>query len=104
MNDLAKEIHEHAVSRGWYDKPRNIGEMLALIHSEVSEALEEYREQKMQTYFDGEKPCGFPSELADVIIRTLDLCAHLEIDIDAEIEAKMRYNKTRPYRHGGKIA
>ncbi len=49
------------------------------------------------------KPEGIPSELADVIIRVLDACHMYEIDIDKIIAEKMDYNKTRSYKHGGKI-
>lgn len=103
--DLAAEIHVYARAKGWYDgPPRNIGEMLALIHGEISEALEAHRDGHMAIYYDGDKPCGFPVEIADAIIRALDLCAYLSIDINEVIALKMAYNKTRPYRHGGKRA
>lgn len=105
INEVAKEIHENAVARGWWDEERGFPEVLALIHSEVSEALEEYRNGHGATeiYFgDNGKPEGIPTELADVIIRVLDYCGYAGIDIDAAISQKHEYNKSRPYRHGGK--
>lgn len=48
------------------------------------------------------KPEGIPTELADVIIRVLDYCAYAGIDIENVLEVKHEYNKSRPYRHGGK--
>ena len=57
----------------------------------------------MEVYYGyDEKPEGIPIELADVIIRILDYCAYAGIDIDAAISEKHEYNKSRPYRHGGK--
>ena len=105
INELAKQIHENAVDHGWWDEERGFPEILALIHSEVSEALEEYRNghRAMEVYYGyDEKPEGIPIELADVIIRILDYCAYAGIDIDAAISEKHEYNKSRPYRHGGK--
>ena len=43
MNELAQEIHHRNKAKGFFDDEKNIGEMLALIHSEVSEALECHR-------------------------------------------------------------
>lgn len=68
--------------------------ILALIHSEVSEALEEFRKAHRIEHF-GE-------ELADVIIRVLDCTAGLGIDIDAAVRAKLEVNRTRGFKHGGK--
>ena len=123
MNELATAVHENAVAHGWWDEPRSFPEIVALCHSELSEALEEYRagHEAAQTYYackknpnmagecDGEcykcehgKPEGIPSELADCIIRILDYCGHAGIDIERAIVEKHEYNRGRPYRHGGK--
>ena len=119
INELAKEVHENAVAHGWWEKPPTLPEALCLIHAELSEALEEYREGNPLIYgtcalaaedckFSGEgidgpcKPEGIAVELADVILRTLDLMAALGVDVDAVVMAKHKYNLGREYRHGGK--
>lgn len=90
--------------KGWYDVERTFGEDIALIHSEVSEALEEFRNRRLSTVRDENgKPVGVPSELADIIIRVLDLCERLNVDIEHEIALKISYNIDRPYRHGDKL-
>lgn len=108
LNELATFIHGWAVGNGFYDpaRMRNFDGMLANIHAEVSEALEEWRNGHGYTeiyYKDGgHKPEGIPTELADIIIRVLDMCAWYEIDIEDAIRIKMTYNATRPYRNGDK--
>ena len=104
INEIAKEIHKNAVAHGWWEETRTFPEIVALIHSELSEALEEYRSNHgvTEVYQEAEKPEGVPIELADAIIRILDYCGYAGIDIVAALERKHEYNKTRPYRHGGK--
>ena len=105
LNELAAKIHATAVEKGWWDTPRSFAEVIALCHSELSEALEDHRAgyDSNATWFkDGRKPCGIPIELADCIIRILDACHKWDIDIDQAMQDKMAYNETRPYKHGGK--
>lgn len=104
--ELMKEAHDTAVEKGWWDEERNFAEQIALQHSELSEVLEDWRNRRglTETYFEGEKPCGIPVEYADLLIRVFDTCAHYGIDLDAALAAKMAYNRTRPIRHGGKLA
>ncbi|KZE79462.1 hypothetical protein AV654_17640 [Paenibacillus elgii] len=104
ITQLCHDAHHNAIDKGWYEEPRTFGEMIALMHSELSEALEDHRDGRdfREIYYEGEKPCGIPIELADTVIRIFDTCGYLGIDLEAAIREKMAYNATRPQRHGGK--
>jgi NTP pyrophosphatase (non-canonical NTP hydrolase) len=93
INILCKEAYMTAKSKGWHDEERETGTLLALIHSEVSEALEADRKGNAE---------NFAEELADVCIRIFDLCGSRGIDLESAISKKMEYNKSRTYKHGGK--
>ena len=109
LRDIQKAVWRTAEEHGWHKDDDNIPVKLVMIHSEVSEALEEYRntppECKVSYLYynvDSDKPEGFGIELADVVIRVLDLAEMLGIDLTNLILTKMEYNKSRPYRHGNK--
>jgi NTP pyrophosphatase (non-canonical NTP hydrolase) len=109
LTQMHDEVLEFCKAHGWYDKPVSFGEAIALLHSEVSEALEAYRiwglgdGTALQTLEGTDaKPEGIGSEFADVLIRLLDYAARFDVNLDYEYERKMAYNRTRPYRHGNK--
>ncbi len=131
INDMVKEAHETAKSKGWWDEEKSFGEVIALMHSEFSEALEEARDgiDYNVTYYECKnpqacpddqcicgacwsdrpnkcrfaKPCGIPSELADCVLRIFDACGRYGIDLEQAIRVKMEYNKNRPYKQGKKF-
>lgn len=144
LNDWRDDAHRIAREHGFKDA--SIGEDVALMHSELSELLEDHRrgepptkvwyEEVVPLVLNGEtividgkgkaitrtlrhetmfgpagstdldrprKPCGIPSELADVIIRALHFAGKHGIDIEKAVEEKMRFNATRPFKHGKKL-
>jgi len=122
INDLVKETGEINRDKGWRDTKRSDLELLALIHSEISEAVEEVRFgdrppiwQKgdsqyantivlpdEQIWSNNRKPEGVAIELADAVIRIADFFDYHGWDLEQALRLKLDYNKTRSYRHGGK--
>ena len=103
LNEWRDDIHKTAVVKGWWpNSGRNYGEVCALIHGEVSELMEAYRRGTLEDPCD--KDNGLTQEqeeIADIIIRVLDLAGHRGIDVDRAVELKTLYNRNRPFRHGG---
>lgn len=121
--DYAREINRNAKEKGFWDEERNTGEMLMLIVSEISEAMEADRKDEfckpeaceiMSVFdFNTERKQwvnafelhikdSFEDELADAMIRIMDLAYAKGIDIEKHILLKMNYNSQRPHKHGKK--
>lgn len=118
LRALQEAAHKTALEKGWWDleedreispgtilRSRSLPEQIALMHSELSEALEEVRKPDARPFYISEngKPEGWGVELADCVIRIMDTCRYYEQDLQALVEMKMKYNEGRPYKHGGKV-
>lgn len=125
LNAYAKEIHEANKAKGFYDTPTETGTRLMMVVGELGEAMEALRKNKhsdVQGYlerkreilessqgipteelarcFEARMKDSYEDEVADAIIRILDLAAFEGINLETHIQEKLAYNKTRPYKHG----
>ena len=108
LHALMVKMHREAKEKGFWDSNRSFGESIALIHSELSEALEEDRAGKPDLYTnDGSvKPEGVAIELVDALIRIMDLLGSRKIGmatgltLDELVDLKFSYNQGRAAKHG----
>lgn len=118
LNSASLEIHQDAKRKGFWDSERETGTLLMLCVSELSEALEADRKGKFANVklYEAVDQTGRPShdafsfestikdtfedEIADTIIRLLDLCGARGIDIEKHINLKLKYNRSRERMHG----
>ena len=112
FNEIQQDAYQNAEDKGFWDGHQKglgplsierVGLSLSLIHSEISEALEAARDD----YPDSKKigPRGnFEEELADAVVRIMDLAERLDLDVATAILEKMAFNAGRPFMHGGRKA
>lgn len=94
VNQLVKLCHGLAKDAGWHNKEREVGTLLCLVHSEISEAMEGVRKNLMDdklTHRD-----MFTVELADAVIRIFDMAGKYGLDLGGALVEKLEFNVSRP--------
>lgn len=104
MEKAKAVVHQVNRDKGFWDGPRNDGEIVALIHAEASEVLEALREPDVPPgHLDPNVFSAVEEELADIILRVLDFAGARHYKIGPAVQAKLLYNLTRPHKHGKKF-
>ena len=117
LNDMAERVHELAREKGFYEYVETEGQYIERscnkLHDDVIELHDAYRNGKLRERCDKSdkmEDAGISAlscleeELADIIIRALDISVKMGVDIGHSVIQKHLFNKTRPYQHGGKLS
>jgi hypothetical protein len=106
LSKYTAEVRALCTEKGWRNHDQDhryaFPAYIALAHSELSEALDAYRDKQWSDTRDDGKPVGVGPELADTVIRLIDMADIWGIDLDAEIQRVLCYGWTRPFQHGGR--
>lgn len=123
LNELGKVALDTAQSKGFMKPDEPTPRQIALMHTELSEALEADRcdnftkdeinvilelsvermtDENFIKFYEDNVKGNFEEEMADLVIRAIQFSRFKNIDLDTHVAAKMRYNKLRPFKHGGK--
>lgn len=109
IRDYIDRVHKIHEEKGWNNDGRTVGDDCALMTSEISELLQDWRDGYgiNEVYYEDQpngtsKPCGIPIELADLFIRGMNFAAEKGIDLEAALDEKIAFNATRPFRHGNR--
>jgi len=113
LTAAAKQVHKDNKQKGFWDKEREVGTLLMLATSELAEALEADRKgrytgkivsedkekEEFPQWFEQNIKDTFEDEMADTVIRILDICGAMDIDLEWHINQKLKYNRTREHMH-----
>lgn len=106
INEMARASHENSKAKGFWEmgvENRNRGELICLMHSELSELLEAIRKKDAQPSEHCPEITAEAEELADVLIRVGDYAHAFGVDLERAVRAKTAFNSTRPYKHSKKF-